>query len=198
MCTAWLRGKHLFLRLRQGIVSRIVSLARSSFSSLSRPVPHSPSAGHYRKARVLASRWAAVRDFQEAARKVVLFRFDCGDLIGFKNVHPAVRVENEDSNRLLAFIDQNVCFAVNVDPASADCLNGEGSKRLLVDSLKDAGSSHTFALPAKYLTSEQLCKRENECLSTSTAPTKPSSTSSRRQEENLSEAQALGIRLERS
>lgn len=73
-----------------------------------------------------------------------LLTFDSCNLVWFEDEQPAgVRVKKNDSHGRFALINQHVGFAINVDPCTADSLDGERAERDLSKPLIDDLGIHS-------------------------------------------------------
>jgi hypothetical protein len=70
-------------------------------------------------------------------------RLDCGDLLWLESDLSPFRVKDHDGRCFHAVIDEDIRFAFNLDPRSADGFEDNRSKWLLVYSFQNALSSHT-------------------------------------------------------
>src|SRR5271165_2465012 len=70
-------------------------------------------------------------------------RLDCGDLLWLESELSPFRVKDHDGRCFHAVIDEDIRFAFNLDPCSANGFEDNRSKWLLAYSFQNALGSHT-------------------------------------------------------
>jgi len=69
-------------------------------------------------------------------------RFDCGDLLGRENELSPLRVKDHDTGCFHAVIDEDIRFAVNLDPGFVNGFKGNRLKWFLLYSFQDTLDRH--------------------------------------------------------
>jgi len=72
-------------------------------------------------------------------------RFDCGDLLWSENELSPLRVKDHDAGCFHAVVDEDIRFAVNLDPGFVDGFEGNRLKWALPYSFQDTLDRHAIS-----------------------------------------------------